>query len=196
MGECTDFFAARRSDLRKGGEAAQKAFWEHDLGFLNKAFWFDKMLWDMPRDLESPEADYKFISSGKHSDCERPLTVGALEYVIKNLEDLDRRVLAMPCDPEKDSARYEFKTIGGLESADIRVEMQFLGTPNGVAMMKAVSDILDTRCDIDFVYPWNKDLLKHYGIGTKEIREMLRNVIDKYNALNTDGDWILYKTTG
>ena len=186
MGECTDFLAARRSDLRKGGEAAQEAFWEHDLGFLSKAFWFDMMLWELPKDLESPESDYEFVCSGKHSDCERPLTVGALEYVIKKLEELDRRVLAMPCDPEKDRASYENCNFKGFKVT---------GTPNGSAMMKEVEKVLLYRCDIDFEYPW-ESYNANYKPGTTHVRNVLHTVIDKYNALNTDGDWILYKTTG
>ncbi len=185
MGACTDFFAARRSDLCKGGESAQKAFWEHNLGFLNKAFWFDQMLWDMPEELSSPDADYKLVCSGMHSDSERPLTVGAIEYVIKKLEELDSRVLAMPCDPDKDRACWDF----------VRGDLAISGTPNGMAMMKEVAKVLNTRCDIDFEYPWDKGN-PNYEPGTTFIRRTLKEIIDKFNVLNKDGDWMLYKTTG
>jgi len=194
MGECTDFFAARRSDLRKGGEAAQNAFWEHQLGFLNKAHWFDVLRWNAAGNLEASAEDRELIQNGIHTDNECPLTVKFLEDVISTLEELDRDVLAMPCDPENDDARYEIKTIK--VPGDKKWGMQFLGTPNGIAMMERVADFLGLRCDIDFIYPWNKNLIKHYGMGTKYVRNVLRDIINKYDALNTDGDWILYKTTG
>lgn len=188
MGECTDFFAARRSDLRKGGELAQKAFWAHNLGFLNKAFWFDRMLWEAPKNLNASDEDYDLIKHGLHSDIENPLTVEFLEYVIGKLEELDKRVHSMPCDPEKDKAVYFYN--------EEKKDFDFDGTPNGIAMMREVEKVLNTRCEFDFEYPWEEKDATYYEPGTTILRRILREVIDEYNALNTDGDWILYKTTG
>lgn len=183
MGECTNFYAQRRTLLANDAKESH-AFWEHNIGFLNKAFWFDRMLWELPKDLASPESDYEFVCSGKHSDSERPLTVGAIEYVIKKLKEMDKKVLGMPCVPKTDHASYDFNQ----NSA-----MVFNGTPNGIAMMSAVAEVLGTQCDIDFTYPWedNPD-----EIGSVGIQRMLQSIIDRYNELNKDGDWILYKTTG
>jgi hypothetical protein len=90
----------------------------------------------------------------------------------------------MPCDPKTDHASYEF---------DHNCEMVFKGTTNGIAMMSAVAEVLGTRCYIDFTYPWEEN---QDEIGSVGIQGMLQSVIDKYNELNKDGDWILYKTTG
>lgn len=184
MGECTDFFAQKRSLLAKPGDEGQHAFWEHDLGFLNKAFWFDKLMWDMPSSLEASGKDRKLIRSGLHSDCESPLTVDFLKYVIKKLQEMDKKVLGMPCNPKTDHASYEFNH---------NYDMVFKGTTNGIAMMSVVAEVLGTRCDIDFTYPWEDNQDEAGSVG---IQHMLQSIIDKYNELNKDGDWILYKTTG
>lgn len=187
MGQTTDFYAQKRELLAQKGERGRKAFWEHNLGFLNKAFWFDQILWEMPDDLNSPEADYELVSSGIHSDYGRPLTVKALEYVIKVLSDLDEKVMAMPCDREKDTATYFYD----MEKRDFNIA----GSPNGIAMMKEVERVLGYRCKFDFGYPWDRKA-PYYEPGTTLLRRVLKGVVDKYNGLNKDGDWILYKTTG
>lgn len=186
MGQETTFLTARRSVLRRGGDEAQKAFWGNELGFLTKAAWFDKLLWDKcPREFNPSEQDRELIQSDLHSDCEQPLTTKQLEWVISRLEELDRTVASMPCDPKTDHAKW-----------NIGSEPEFEGTPNGVAIMRKVYDVLFTRCEF-FGYPWlDADHIQANGKGTAQIREVLREVISKYNAINKDGDFVLYKTTG
>lgn len=189
MGQVTSFHAARRTDLRKGGDEAIKAFWADELGCLNKAFWFDMLCWDTPRKYEPSKEDSSLISSGLHSDCECPLTVKQLEWVVAQLEELDKTVAAMPCDPKKDWARGDWKK-GGMG------ELEFEGTPNGIAIMRKVYSVLSTRYEF-FGYPWSDaEHINAFGKGTSQIREELAEVIKKFKELNKNGEYILYKTTG
>lgn len=186
MGECTNFFTAKRSDLRKVGKEGQKAFWQNGLGVLNKAAWFDFMLWVAPKELDASEEDHELICSGLHSDHENPLTVGLLEYVIKRLQALDKKVLSMPCDQETDHAEYSIDTK--------TFELAISGTPQGEAMMEEVYKVLFTSCDRAFVYPWENKNREEWG--TVWVQQTLKKIIEKYNRFNVDGGYALYKTTG
>lgn len=195
MGECTDFFAARRSDLRKDGVEGEMAFWKNDLGSLNKAFWFSRMLYDAPKNLRASESDYELVCSGRHTDHETPLKVEFLQYVISQLEELDKKVLSMPCDPEEDWADWRYA------SSDIlNFDVEYVGTEKAIAQMKEVEKVLDARCAIDFKYPWQKNAdgksFDEHRLGTIKVREVLKSVMDKFTTLNDDGDWLLFMTIG